>query len=97
MTTCQETPHKVSARSNGRIENYDCCRKTGQLCILRQNPNLIVFLLPGSYHLLFIFLGVYTIFDIYIREQMIAIDTARVRAIEWRLRWGPYGLNFIYV
>jgi hypothetical protein len=20
---------KISARSNGRIENYDCCRKTG--------------------------------------------------------------------
>jgi hypothetical protein len=40
----------MSARSNGWIENYDCYRETGQLRILRQNPNLIVFLLPGSYH-----------------------------------------------
>jgi hypothetical protein len=49
-TTCQEIPHKILARSKGRIENYDCCRETGQLCIWRQNPNLIIFLLPGSYH-----------------------------------------------
>jgi hypothetical protein len=30
--------------------NYDCCRETGQLRILCQNPNLIVFSLWGSYH-----------------------------------------------
>ena len=35
------------ARSNGRIENYDNCRKPGLLCFLRQNPNLT---LLGSYH-----------------------------------------------
>jgi hypothetical protein len=40
----------MSARSNSWIENYDCYRETGQLRILRQNPNLIVFLLPESYH-----------------------------------------------
>ena len=45
-TTCQETPSKISARSNGQIENYDCCRKTGLLHILRQNLNLTF---PGSY------------------------------------------------
>ena len=44
--TCQEPPHKISVWSNGRIENYDFCRKTRQLHILRQNPNLT---LPGSY------------------------------------------------
>ena len=49
-TKCQEAAHRISARSSGRIENYDCCYKTGQLRILRQNPNLIVFLLPGLYH-----------------------------------------------
>jgi hypothetical protein len=26
-TTCLESPHKNLAQSNGRIENYDCCRK----------------------------------------------------------------------
>jgi hypothetical protein len=45
-----ETPRKISARSNDRIGNYDCCRETGQLCILSQNPNLNVFSLPGLYH-----------------------------------------------
>ena len=48
--TCQEPPRKISARSNGRIENYDYCCKTRQLHILRQNPNLT---LPGSYHSLY--------------------------------------------
>ena len=43
----------MRARSNGQIENYECCCKTGQLRILRQNSNLIVFLLPGSYHKVF--------------------------------------------
>ena len=41
--TCQENPHKISAQSNDRIENYNCCRKTRQLRILHQNPNFIVF------------------------------------------------------
>jgi len=49
-TTCQETPHKSLARSKGRIKNYDCCHEIGQLCNWRHNPNLIVFLLPRSYH-----------------------------------------------
>jgi len=39
----------MSARSNGWIENYDCCRKTEWLHILHQNPNLT---LTGSYHTL---------------------------------------------
>jgi hypothetical protein len=34
-TTCQETPHNISVQSNGRIENYDYYRKTGQLRVLR--------------------------------------------------------------
>jgi len=42
-----ESPYKLLARSNGRIENYNCCRKHGLLCFLRQNPNLT---LLGSYH-----------------------------------------------
>jgi len=29
MTTCQETPRKISAWSISRMENYDCFRKTG--------------------------------------------------------------------
>jgi hypothetical protein len=41
------TPRKILAQSNGRIENYDCCGEPGLLCILRQNPNLT---LLGSYH-----------------------------------------------
>jgi len=45
-----ETPCKIATRSNGRINNYNYYRETGQLCSLRQNPNLIVFLLPGLYH-----------------------------------------------
>jgi len=49
-TTCKDTPRKISIWSKGWIENYDCCRKTGQLRTLRQNPNLIVFSLPESYH-----------------------------------------------
>jgi hypothetical protein len=28
------------ARSDGRIENYNCCCKPGLLLFLRQNPNL---------------------------------------------------------
>jgi hypothetical protein len=44
--TCQETPHRISAWSNSRIDNYNCCLKTGQLGILHQNPNLIVFRCP---------------------------------------------------
>jgi hypothetical protein len=40
----------MPARFNGWIENYDYYRETGQLRISRQNLNLIVFLLPGSYH-----------------------------------------------
>jgi len=47
--TCQETPRTISARSNCQIENYNYFCKTGQLHILRQNPNLIVFSLLGSY------------------------------------------------
>jgi len=35
------------ARSNGRIDNYNCSRKPGLRCFLRQNPNLT---LLGSYH-----------------------------------------------
>jgi hypothetical protein len=45
--TCLESPYKIVARSNGRIENYNCFRKPGLLCFLRQNPNLT---LLGSYH-----------------------------------------------
>ena len=44
---CLESQHKSLARSNGRIENYNCCRKPGLLRFLRQNPNLT---LLGSYH-----------------------------------------------
>ena len=46
-TTCLKSPHKSLARSNGRIENYNCCRKPGLLRFLRQNPNLT---LLGLYH-----------------------------------------------
>jgi hypothetical protein len=46
-TTCLESPYKILGRSNGWIENYNCCRKPGLLRFLRQNPNLT---LLGSYH-----------------------------------------------
>jgi len=45
--TSLESPHKILARSNGRIKNYNCCRKPGLLRFLRQNPNLT---LLGSYY-----------------------------------------------
>jgi hypothetical protein len=46
-----EIPRNISAPSNSWIENYNNYRETGQLHILRQNPNLIVFSLHGSYHM----------------------------------------------
>jgi hypothetical protein len=46
-TTCLEIPHKILARSIGRIEKYNYCRKPGLLRFLRQNLNLT---LLGSYH-----------------------------------------------
>jgi hypothetical protein len=45
--TCLESPHKILARSNGRIDNYNYCRKPGLLRFLHQNPNLT---LLGLYH-----------------------------------------------
>ena len=45
--TCPESPHKILDRSNGRIDNYDCCHKPRLLRFLCQNPNLT---LLGSYH-----------------------------------------------
>jgi hypothetical protein len=45
--TCLESPYKILARSNGQIENYNCCCKPGLLRFLRQNPNLT---LLGSFH-----------------------------------------------
>jgi hypothetical protein len=47
--TYQETSHNILARSNDWIENYHCWCEIGQLRILRLNPNLIVFSLPGLY------------------------------------------------
>jgi len=47
--TYQETSHNILARSNYWIENYHYWCEIGQLRILRQNPNLIVFLVPGLY------------------------------------------------
>ena len=47
IKTCVESPHKILPRSNGRIENYDCCREPGLLRFLCQNPNLT---LLGLYH-----------------------------------------------
>ena len=38
--TCLESPYKILAQSNSRIENYDYCRKPGLLRFLRQNSNL---------------------------------------------------------
>jgi hypothetical protein len=42
-----ESPRKSLARSNSRIENYECSCKPGLLRILRQNLNLT---LLESYH-----------------------------------------------
>ena len=41
--TCLETLRKTSVWSNSWIKNYNYYHETGQLCIKRQNPNLIVF------------------------------------------------------
>ena len=45
--TCLGSPHKILPRSNGRIENYDCCREPELLRFLCQNPNLTSL---GAYH-----------------------------------------------
>jgi hypothetical protein len=45
--TCLASLRKVLARSNDRIDNYDCYREPRLLHILRQNPNLT---LIGLYH-----------------------------------------------
>ena len=81
---------KITAPSTGRIENYDCCRETGQLCILRQNPNLIVFSLPGLYQVNWTSLTVGSRFGLNLSEMsLFLVQLMRIMpTTHWRCQLG---------
>jgi len=70
---CLESPHKSLAWSNGRIENYDCCRKHGLLRFLRQNPNLTLLGLyhkAEPYHQVFFFICILFLLDPFKKNHL---------------------------